>query len=211
MVVPRRTEALEGGQSSGMKVEGMVSAVSHQILVVDSQVPRILSAEMPVLPVLNNIGHRGVATFVSIKPKPPDPVAGDVIVGETPMVLSVALAPKVSCVVNGVVLLVIGDDISMIMEIVVVVEVEAHLESYLIDWLALNLRARAMGLFSFDWAYWFLAGVRGWIGWTTPPTGWVKLNCDGNSIVNLGVTSGGGLLHDSFGHCLGGIRFELVF
>ncbi|KAJ8899083.1 hypothetical protein K2173_010236 [Erythroxylum novogranatense] len=72
MVVTRRKEALE--------------------------VPRILLAEIPVLSVLDNVGDKVVANFVSIKPKPPDRIAGDV-----PMVLSAALAPKVSCGVNGVV------------------------------------------------------------------------------------------------------------
>ncbi|KAJ8766850.1 hypothetical protein K2173_009151 [Erythroxylum novogranatense] len=112
MIVTRRKEALEVGQSSGPNVEGMVSNVSNQVLVVDSQVPHILSVEMPVLSVLDNVGDRVVAKFVSIKPKPPNPVAGDVIVGETTMVLSIALAPKVSCAVDDVVLSMTDDDTS---------------------------------------------------------------------------------------------------
>ncbi|KAJ8764811.1 hypothetical protein K2173_010276 [Erythroxylum novogranatense] len=48
MVVNRRKETLEVGQSSVPNVEGMVSDASDQILVVESRVPSISSAEMPV-------------------------------------------------------------------------------------------------------------------------------------------------------------------
>ncbi|KAJ8774128.1 hypothetical protein K2173_009559 [Erythroxylum novogranatense] len=89
----------------------------------------------------------------------------------------------------------------------------------LVGWLALNPHALVMGPFGFDWVHWFLAvvmdvsltsvskpklqGVRCWIGWTAPPTGLVKLNFDSSFIVNPGLTSGGGLLRDSFGRWLG--------
>ncbi|KAJ8751644.1 hypothetical protein K2173_025802 [Erythroxylum novogranatense] len=79
MIVNRRKEALEVGQSSGLNVEGIVSDALDQILIVESQVPSILSAKVPVLPMIDNVGGGVVAKFVLNEPKPPNPIAGDVI------------------------------------------------------------------------------------------------------------------------------------
>ncbi|KAJ8751123.1 hypothetical protein K2173_016304 [Erythroxylum novogranatense] len=90
----------------------MVSDASDQILVVESQVPSISSAKVPMLSVIDSVSGRLVAKFISNKPKPPSPIAGDFIVCEKPVVISEALANKVDCAVNGKVSSETDDDIS---------------------------------------------------------------------------------------------------
>ncbi|KAJ8759267.1 hypothetical protein K2173_006787 [Erythroxylum novogranatense] len=91
--------------------ESMVFDASDQILVVESQVPNISSTEVPVLPMIDNVGGGVVAIFFN-EPKPPDPIAGDIIVCEKPLVISKVLANKVDYAVNDVVLSETDDDIS---------------------------------------------------------------------------------------------------
>ncbi|KAJ8763729.1 hypothetical protein K2173_003511 [Erythroxylum novogranatense] len=67
-------------------------------------VPSILSTKVSVLPVIDNVGGGVVAKFVLNEPKPPDPIASDIIVYEKPPVISETLAHKVACAMNDVVL-----------------------------------------------------------------------------------------------------------
>ncbi|KAJ8748231.1 hypothetical protein K2173_000639 [Erythroxylum novogranatense] len=112
LVVTRSKATLEVGQSSRPNVEGMVSDISDHILIVDSHVPSFLALAMPVLPVLDNVSDGVMAKFVSLTPKPPDPITGDVIVGAEPMALTAALAHNVSYAVDGVGFSTTDEDIS---------------------------------------------------------------------------------------------------
>ncbi|KAJ8760849.1 hypothetical protein K2173_021887 [Erythroxylum novogranatense] len=111
-VVNRRKEALEVGQSSGLNVKGTVSNASTQNLVMESQVPSILSADVLVLPVIDTVGSGVVAKFVLNEPKPPNPIAVDIIVRAKPLVIAEFLTTKVACAVKDVVLSKTDDDVS---------------------------------------------------------------------------------------------------